>query len=545
MKTKLVCLIVVSLIASRFAGLAQQPAATAQDTKPAAQPAAQPAPAAPAAPAPALPITSIASYNEAAASATNLAPAELVPLIVIEDSPLIDAIKNLARLANINVHFDPRVLTQTNLPTVTVRFENVTAVDALTEVLDNYNFKLIYNPKTKISKVTIKDPKAEEPLFTQIFQLKYSSPSNMVSILKGTFYSPRNQFLPDHRTSQLVVVTTQKEMEAVAELLAKLDTPTRSILIEAHILETTKNPKSVKGIDWTGTLAAQNLSFGNGITLGTTATTIPGAATTTTLPGGRTITSRSDSSSATVLRTDTGNGGFGVNTKFGFNPSIAFLNADGVHAVLSFLNTENDTEVISTPRTVTLDNQLATLSVTRAFPIFQITPGSANTPAGGQVTYTNLGTILEVTPHIAGGSNIAMKVVPEVSNIDSVDRQVLNGSVNTANIYAIRKFESHVMIPSGNTLVMGGLMSDSRSKGYTKVPVLGDLPGVGLAFRSTNKQRTKANLLIFLTPSIIMDAAFQPGQSQFLKNKLETIPDNKDTAWDSGKPHDWTKPKDK
>jgi type II secretory pathway component GspD/PulD (secretin) len=541
MKTKLIRLIVVSIIASRFVGLAQQPSTSAQDVRPAAQPPA----VVPVVPVVTVPATPVTSYTEAAVAATNLPAAELVPLIVIEDSPLIDAIKNLARLANINIHFDPRVLTQTNLPSVTVRFENVTAVDALTEVLENYNYKLIYNPKTKISKVTIKDPKAEEPLFTQIFQLKYSSPSNLVTVLRGTFYSPRNQFVPDTRTSQLIVVTTQKEMEAVQELLVRLDTPTRQILIEAHILETAKNPKSVKGIDWSGTLAAQNISFGNGVGIGTTTTTIPGVSRSTTLPGGRVITSRPSSSEGTVINTSSGNGGVAVNTKLGFTPSIGFLNADGVHAVLSFLNTDNDTEVISTPRTVTLDNETATLSVTRAFPIFQITPGSANTPAGGQVTYTNLGTILQVTPRIAAGSNIAMRVVPEVSNIDSRDSQVLNGTVNTANIYAIRRAETHVMVPSGNTLVMGGLMNDNRSKGYTKVPLLGDLPGVGVAFRSSNKQRTKSNLLLFITPSIIADSDFQLAQSDFLKNKLEIAPDQEEKPYDSGKPYDWTKPIEK
>src|SRR5262245_5685212 len=541
MKTKLIRLIVVSIIASRSVGLAQQQPTNAQDVRPAAQPPA----VVPVVPVVAVPAAPVTSYAEAAVAATNLPPAELVPLIVIEDSPLIDAIKNLARLANINIHFDPRVLTQTNLPSVTVRFENVTAVDALTEVLENYNYKLIYNPKTKISKVTIKDPKAEEPLFTQIFQLKYSSPSNLVSILRGTFYSPRNQFVPDGRTSQLIVVTTQKEMEAVQELLVRLDTPTRQILIEAHILETAKNPKSVKGIDWSGTLAAQNISFGNGVTVGTTTTTLPGVQRSTTLPGGRVITSRPSSSEATILNTSSGNGGVSVNTKLGFTPSIGFLTADGVHAVLSFLNTDNDTEVISTPRTVTLDNETATLSVTRAFPIFQITPGSANTPAGGQVTYTNLGTILTVTPRIAAGSNIAMRVVPEVSNIDSRDSQVLNGTVNTANIYAIRRAETHLMVPSGNTLVMGGLMNDNRSKGYTKVPILGDIPGVGVAFRSSNKQRTKSNLLLFITPSIIADTDFQLAQSDFLRNKLEITPDQEEKPYDSGKPYDWTKPIEK
>jgi len=363
----------------------------------------------------------------------------------------------------------------------------------------------------------------------------------LVPILKLTS-SDRSRVLPDTRTSQLIVVTTQREMEGLEQLFAKLDSPNKQVLIEAHLLETTKNPKSIKGIDWSGTLEAQRFTFGNGTTAGKAETSIPGGTTSTTLPGGRVVNSSSKSSTVSSLTTAIGAGGISANTMLGFHPATAFLNADGVSAVLSFLNKDNDTEVLSTPRTVTMDNQMATLAVTRAFPIFKTTPGAANVPASAEVTYTNLGTILEVTPHIASDSNISLKVVPEVSNIDSVDRQVLNGTANTANIYAIRRMETHVLIPSGNTLVMGGLVSDSRSKSYTKVPILGDLPGVGLAFRQDKKERNKSNLIIFVTPTIIEDSDFQAAQSDFMKSPLQALPEWKESAWDSGKPHDWTKP---
>jgi general secretion pathway protein D len=233
-----------------------------------------------------------------------------------------------------------------------------------------------------------------------------------------------------------------------------------------------------------------------------------------------------------------------VDTAKGFNPATAFLDADGVSAVLSFLNKDTDTEVVATPRAVTLDNQMATLSVTRAFPIFQVTPGSANSPAGATVTYTNLGAILYVTPRIAADNNVSLKVIPEVSNIDGVDRQILNGTANTANIYAIRRIETSVMIPSGSTLVMGGMVNDTRTKSFTKVPILGDIPFVGLAFRKEEKTRNKQNLLIFVTPTIVDDGDYQAstGGRVFLQSRPQESPEPKETAWDSGKPHDWTKP---
>jgi type II secretory pathway component GspD/PulD (secretin) len=99
------------------------------------------------------------------------------------------------------------------------------------------------------------------------------------------------------------------------------------------------------------------------------------------------------------------------------------------------------------------------------------------------------------------------------------------------------------MIPSGNTLVMGGLIQDNVHQQNTKVPVLGDIPGLGLLFRSDTKSRTKSNLIIFLTPTIVEDEDFQPTKSNFLKTKVpikDSIEDDW-SAWDSGKPKEWGK----
>src|SRR5205823_7500620 len=100
----------------------------------------------------------------------------------------------------------------------------------------------------------------------------------------------------------------------------------------------------------------------------------------------------------------------------GFHPSIFSLDADGVHAVLSFLNASSDAQVVSTPRVVTLDNETATINVTRSFPVFNTTAGTQGSPGGSQVTYSNLGTILEVTPRISANDYVWLKVRPTVSS---------------------------------------------------------------------------------------------------------------------------------
>lgn len=470
--------------------------------------------------------------------AVETASDEVLPLVQFEEAPLVDVIKTLARQAGLNVIFDPQVLAAAEAPEgkaiyppVSIRLENVTAQNVLEAVLNNNNLRLDRDPKTKISRVTIKDPAAAEPLVLKVYQLKYSNPSNLVTVLKPTFATPRSQAIPDSRTSQLIVLATENEMIEIDGLIEKLDTATKQVLIEARILETLKNPSTIKGVNWAGTFQAQNIVMGNNAF----ASEGGGGG------GGGGSTSENDP------LTPGGTPSFMGFLRSGYVHPVAHLNADGARAVFSFFNQDSESEVIATPRAVTTDNSPATLQVTRAIPIYQVTQGGTQTGPTVNITYTNLGTILEVTPRISANSNIFLKVVPEVSNVDSVDSQVIVGELTTANIFAVRKVTTQVLIPSGNTLVLGGLMSDNTQKERSKVPILGDIPGMKYVFGHTSKDRRKSNLLIFVTPTIVEEEDFQPTETDFLQRKPpvdqadgEIAPFDK--PWDGVEPYDWTKP---
>jgi type II secretory pathway component GspD/PulD (secretin) len=380
----------------------------------------------------------------------------------------------------------------------------------------------------------------------------------MVAAVQTTLVDKRSRVVPDTRTSQLVILATETEMDAVTKLMARLDTPTKQVLIEARLVETSKNPSSIKGIDWSGTLQNQHITFGNGTTTGTivqssgnTTATISGTGTTPVgsipppfidkPPLGPGSGTSAGTTYGQLLNTVVGNGGLSLNTARGFNPATAFLNADGLSAVLSFLNSDLDASIVSVPRAVTLDNQTANLSVTRAFPIFKATAGTQGSPGGSEVTYTNLGTILRVTPHISAGNTISMKVIPEVSSLFGVATKTVAGVVNQADIFDVRRIETQVLIPSGNTLVMGGLMSDDKTKSSIKVPLFGDIPILGAAFRHQSKNQAKNNLIIFVTPTIVQDEDYQPTQTEFMKNKVPNDSTSDFGPWDSGKPQDWSK----
>ncbi|MFO1500685.1 MAG: hypothetical protein U1G07_20255 [Verrucomicrobiota bacterium] len=97
-----------------------------------------------------------------------------------------------------------------------------------------------------------------------------------------------------------------------------------------------------------------------------------------------------------------------------------------------------------------------------------------------------------MTPRITANSNVALKVVPEVSNIDSKDRQIINGEVNEANVYAVWRMEADVVIPSGNTLVMGGpVFSDSSTKSFSKVSVPSETCLASAFMSADSKTRNK------------------------------------------------------
>jgi general secretion pathway protein D len=356
--------------------------------------------------------------------------------------------------------------------------------------------------------------------------------------------------LTDPRTSELIIVGTDPEQQAVETLIDQLDKPTRQVLIETRLVQISSTPSTQKGIDWSGTLQNQLVTFGNGNTSGSFTTTIPGASTDGA--GATTTTPSTTTTTPPGLLTTVGNGGFSWNSKSGVTPGIGFLNASGLSAVMSFLNSSADAQVMSTPRIVTLDNETANIQVTRGYPIINVTAGTVNNAGGSSINYSNVGTILDVTPRISANDYIWLKVIPNVSSFAGNFSETIPGSGNSSQEVSVPTFENRsittqVLIPNANTLVLGGLVQDNPTANYTKVPMLGDIPGLGYFFRSENKAEDKENLLIFITPTILKDTDFQTAadSGDFLKSRpvLMKDPMNPKTDWDSPVPGgDWSNP---
>jgi type II secretory pathway component GspD/PulD (secretin) len=510
---------------------------------------------------PAAPVASAVPAETGEAAPAPVAPApSAIPLIEFQDVPLTVAIENLARQAGINYLLDPKIgygqadangQVKTE-PTLSIRWENVTAEQALLALLNNYDLQLVEDSRTKIARISMKDPSAPPALVTRVMQLKYASTSNMMASVEAAFTDRRSHVFPDVRTSQLIVVATANEQDAIDILVNQLDKPTRQVLIETKLVEIASTPSTSKGVNWSGTLAAQNVSFGNGVLQPSTSTKSlnTGTIVQTVNPGGGTgvPVSTSGNGVETALNTITSPssapGGLSWNTLSGFTPGIGFLNADGVQAVLSFLNSSYDAQVLSTPRVVTLDNEAAEISVTREFPVINVTASTAGVSSGSsQVNYSNIGTTLQVTPRITANDYIWLKVIPDVSSFFATVTKVIAGSEYQADEFDIRHIETQVMIPNNNTLVMGGLIQDNPTAQWYQVPLLGNIPVLGWAFKSEQVQMDKENLIIFITPTIVKDDDFQPSTSDFLASRPIQMKEqmNPNSAWDKPEP-DWSNP---
>jgi type IV pilus assembly protein PilQ len=562
LKTMLAVLLATYLLPA--AAFSQTNAAAADQTAVAAQPAAvadtnaaatlQPAAVADTNAVVAAQVAAVADTNAvvaaqlAAAADTNAAVPVVatIPLIQFQDVPLTTAIEALARQANINYLLDPKIgFGQPDAngqikaePNLSIRWENIPAEHALEALLSNYGLQLVEDTKTKIYRISTKDPAALPTLETRVIQLKYASTTNMMDSISGALTDKRSRVIPDNRTSQLIVVATDPEQVAVDTLVDQLDTPTKQVLIETRLVEISSDPESKKGIDWSQTLSAQNITAGNDSQF----IIQPTAPTSTTTSGGAVVTTPGNPGLVNGVLANPAV--IGSSLESGFFGKAWFLNADGAHAVLSFLNSSQDAQVMSTPRIVTLDNEPATISVQTTYPILQTTAGTQGSPGGSSISYSNVGTVLVVTPRISANNTIRLTVTPTVANFLGYQTLSAQGATSQAPQFETRTMQTQVLIPNANTLVMGGLVDDNPTSTSTKVPVLGDIPFLGAAFRYEDKTAAKNNLLVFITPTILQDSDFHPTTTDFLNAQPETRKQNLDpnSVWDSSKPHNWADP---
>jgi type IV pilus assembly protein PilQ len=397
-------------------------------------------------------------------------------------------LRTLARQAKMNVVISDKVATVGG--TVTMRIEDKTAREAIEIIVNSKG--LIMDEQGGVYYIKTSEEKAKEPAFSASYTFSYAQAKDILPLLQGQLQSGiAPQF--DVRTNTIFYRETKSNLEKINEFLLAVDRPTQQVMIEARLVEVNANPKQSYGINWAGTVGgSQNAQVFR------YAGSQP--AVDTTGPKGL-----SDEKTGRLLGQD-----FFLNgqTTGGFGDALAgqfaILSVPQLSATLRLLNEDNDAEFIANPRVVTANNQKAEIKIIRQQPVPQLNFNEQTAQAvfsGFQDK--EFGNTLNVTPIINKEEFVTLNVKPEISNKVGDATFVFAGSVVTSPVIDKRVLESNVLIKSGDTLAIGGLLQDEQTKGSTKVPVLGDIPVLGYLFQEKLNARVKRNLLVFVTPTII------------------------------------------
>ena len=305
--------------------------------------------------------------------------------------------------------------------------------------------------------------------------------------------STGGQIQADPTTNSLIITAPEPQYRQLRAVIDKLDGRRAQVLVESLIVEVNANKLAEFGIQWQGVMGKQ----GDG-TIGVIGTN-SGAAGANILG----ITSALASGNAGTIGTAVGTLGGGLNLALA--PRVGGQYYLG--ALANFLQNSGDANVLSTPNLMTLDNEEAKIVIGNNVPF--VTGSYANT--GGNsgavnpfttVERKDVGLMLRVRPQINENGTVKMAIYQEVSKIDDATLKNANGPTTSK-----RSIESNVLVEDGSIIVLGGLLEDSYAQAEDKVPLLGDVPIVGNLFRSENRSRKKTNLMVFLRPVVVRDAA--------------------------------------
>ncbi|APG03229.1 fimbrial protein [Luteibacter rhizovicinus DSM 16549] len=318
------------------------------------------------------------------------------------------------------------------------------------------------------------------------------------------FLSARGSVSFDDRTNTLLVNDTPDKIRDLRELIGTLDRPVQQVLIESRIVVATDQFTRQLGVRWGAQAFNTNPS---GQIIGTTPDLTSGTGTQLGTSGLVTNVHNINNGSQTD-NTLTYPGGYNVNLPVA-NPAgsigLAILGANYlVDLELSAAQTEGRSEVISSPRVITANQQEAVIK--QGTQIGYVTYQASSSGGGAQnatVQFKDAVLELRVTPTITADSRVYLKINVKKDALASQTPSPGGGFVPSIDT---REINTSVLVDNGQTVVLGGIYEITKSNTTDKVPGLGDIPGLGVLFRRTNRSNNKAELLIFVTPRILSDS---------------------------------------
>jgi len=296
----------------------------------------------------------------------------------------------------------------------------------------------------------------------------------------------------DPATNSLIITAAEPLYRQVRAMIEQLDSRRAQLYIESLIVEVSGDNAADFGFQWQGISGRRGDSniIAGGTSFGDSASNIIDlsvAAAGGRATAGAALQSLPNGFNIGVLK-NLGNGLYGLS------------------AVARALQSHTNTNIVSTPNLITLDNEEAKIIVGSNVPFItgQFTnTGTATTSPFQTIERKDVGVTLRIKPQIGEGGTVRMTIFQESS---SVSDKVAPGTSNAGPSTDKRSIESTVVVDDGAILVLGGLIEDKFTENKSKVPLLGDIPVIGQLFRSESRTKTRTNLMVFLRPVIMRDA---------------------------------------
>lgn len=360
---------------------------------------------------------------------------------------------------------------------------------------------LIMDVPEKIEEIENALAVLEQKNLVQVFNLKYAKAKDVEEQLKAQLDLKKvGTIKADERSNQVIIQALPERMEGIKNLITALDKKTKEVLIDAKIVKVKLSDELTSGIEWEGL-------FSLGKKIGTT------------YLGSYPFSVLQSSTSAWKARdaflAEKGTVGaypFSGNTASVSSSTKAapgkkmhvgmITNKQDFDALVKYLQTLGNTQILSNPKLAVVNNQEAKIHVgeRQAYVTTTTTTGQTTTTVSEEVTFVDVGIQLSVSPTINDDGFVTMKVKPEVSSVVST---LTTPSGNRIPIIDTSMAETTVMVKDGSTIIIGGLRKEEKTSSSEQVPFLAKIPLLGFFFKSSTKKNEKTELLVMLTPHIV------------------------------------------
>ncbi|MBE0535348.1 MAG: hypothetical protein IH624_06720 [Phycisphaerae bacterium] len=391
------------------------------------------------------------------------------------NTPFEDVMRSLSEQADLDIVLSPQVTGE-----VTVKLTDVSVREALDNILAVYGYAYLTTenivrivPKSELSKQVVK-------LERKIFRISYAKVEDVVKALNSVL-SQHGKIATNPSTSMIMVTDTRDQLDAVEEFIREIDQEVAQILVEARIYDISSSAAVDVGFDW--------------------------------FASRRTLV---DPTTGAIIAGDTqpylfGDFGSSVNKSSRTSGALrfGFLNANfDLDVMFTAKRDDVDAKLLANPRILVVNNEKAKIEIVSEIPYQELT----QTSGGGNIGTTqfkNVGVELEVTPRITRDEKVLLRLKPmfsvQVDTVSIVIPTVGQAITSPQPVVDRRAADTTALIRSGQTVVIGGLRKKNRNREESKIPLLGDIPLLGELFRFTGEEVVNSELVVFITPYVIID----------------------------------------